>query len=88
MDKQLKIWNGRGHGKFDKYHIYVAAYSVKQACELIGKACELGQPLATSEINKYYSKNCWGVTMDGITPTEPCVYVHKNYTNDKPIKII
>ena len=27
MARELKIWNGRGHGKFTGGHIYVAAYS-------------------------------------------------------------
>lgn len=38
--KKLKIWNGRGHRKYEKYHIYVAAYSIKQATELINTACD------------------------------------------------
>lgn len=89
MAKQLKIWNGRGHGKYNRNHIYVAAYSAKQACELIGQVCELGRPLPASEITKYYSKDCWGNSMDGITATEPCVYVGDGYDyNNKPIRII
>ena len=85
--KTLKIWNGRGHGKYDKYHIYVAAYSSKQACEIIGIACELGYPISTTEINVYYSKGCWGNAMSGIEPTEPCVYVKKEWCNETPIRI-
>ncbi len=78
MAKTLKIWNGRGHGnKYGRGHIYVAAYSQKQAAELVSKACfgdEYGDVVNVNEIRNYYS-NCWGNSMDGITPTEPCVYV-------------
>lgn len=87
MPRTLKIWNGRGHGKYDQKHIYVAAYSAKQACELIGKACELGRAMSINEINVYYSK-CWGNAMDGIIPTEPCVYVGDSLISEKPKRII
>lgn len=84
--KTLKIWNGRGHSKYQKYHIYVAAYSIKQATELVNAACDAR--IGTSEITTYYSKGCWGNSMDGIVPTEPCVYVKKEYSNEKPIKVL
>jgi hypothetical protein len=75
--RQLKIWNGRPHGKYSRqdgqYHIYVAAYGAKQAAELVGQACEAN--VSVHEIQEYYSKNCWGNSMDGIVATEPCVYV-------------
>jgi len=82
--KILKKWNGRGHYKLNSHHIYVAAYSQKQAAELVGQACGL-QTVGISEIREYYSP-CWGNPMNGIEPTEPCVYAEKNYTN-KPVKI-
>jgi hypothetical protein len=85
--KKLKIWNGRGHGKYQNCHYYVAAYSVKEASELIGKASGYSRPVGESEIRIYYAKGCWGDSMKGITPTEPCVYVSITY-NDKPIRII
>lgn len=88
MAKTLKIWNGRGHGKYNNDHFYVAAYSAKQATELIGNAAECH--INGNEINKYYSKNCWGNAMDGIIPTEPCVYIVENeYSPDrKRIRIV
>jgi len=85
--RTLKIWNGRGHGDYTNYNLFVAAYSVKQAAEIIGMACGLMTSIGVSEINNYYSKGCWGVTMRDITPTEPCVYAEKRYVNEKPIKI-
>jgi hypothetical protein len=84
--KELKIWNGRGHGKkFDRGHIYVAAYSMKQAAELISKACQAH--VTVSEINVYFSKGAWGDPMNGIIPTEPCVYASELYFG-KPEKIL
>lgn len=78
MAKELKIWNGRGHGrKYGRGHIYVAAYSQKQAAELVSKACygeEFSDNVSVNEIRNYYSAGSWGNTMNGITPTEPCVY--------------
>jgi hypothetical protein len=85
--KVLKIWNGRGHGKFQKGHIYVAAYSQKQAAELVGTACGLGYPLGVSEIRNYYSFDCWGNDMQGIVPTEPCVYASEKHFG-KPFRVI
>lgn len=94
MAKTLKIWNGRGHGsKYGQgYTMYVAAYSVKQAAELVSKACYDGEPdhVSKSEIRVYYSAGCWGNAMAGIEPTGPCVYVAPAYGPNryKPRKVI
>lgn len=87
MTKTLKIWNGRGHGKYKNGTFYVAAYSAKQAIELVGNAS--GCHISGNEIKKYYSENCWGNAMDGIIPTEPCVYIveHENSPDRKRIRI-
>lgn len=84
MNKKLKFWNGRGHRKYDKGHIYVAAYSQKHAVELINQACECY--ITVSEIRNYYS-DCWGKQMEGIVPIEPCVYASETY-HSKPIRIL
>lgn len=89
MARKIKIWNGRGHGKFQKGHIYVAAYSQKQAAELVSKACfgnDHPNIVSSNEIREYYS-DCWGNSMDGIEATEPCVYATKKY-GDNPERII
>ena len=82
MAKQLKIWNGRGHGNtYGRGHIYVAAYSRKQAAELVSRACfgdEHPDLVSTNEIKNYYS-DCWGTPMNGIVATEPCVYATKEH---------
>jgi hypothetical protein len=89
MGKKLKFWNGRGHGKYNKGHIYVAAYSQKQASELVSIACyDCGGSLSLNEIREYYS-DCWGNSMDGITPTEPGVWVtEKQFSKETPIKVV
>jgi hypothetical protein len=86
--RKLKIWNGRGAGqKYRNGHLFVAAYSVKQAAELINKGCDTY--ITAYEIKHYFNPDCWGDTMKGIEPTEPCLY---GTTSDKlfenPIKII
>lgn len=82
--KALKLWNGRGHGKYAKDHISVAAYSKKQAAEIISIACE--SYVTVNEITHYYS-NCWGNNMNGIKPAQPCVYIDNNLGTPNPIKV-
>jgi hypothetical protein len=86
MAKTLKVWNGRGHGDYNRSHFYVAAYTNKEACELIGKAAGYDRSIGASELKNYYSKNCWGTPMAGITPTEPCVYAQER--NETPVRIV
>lgn len=85
MKKRLKIWNGRGHGKYLNHSIYVAAYSRAEAARLVAKACDAN--VSANEIKNYYSPDAWGRQMDGITAVGPCVYVGKRY-DEKPVKII
>jgi len=93
MAKQLKIWNGRAHGqKYKRGHVYVAAYSQKQAAELVSKACfgeEHPDLISVNEIRTYYSAGAWGNPMNGIEPTEPCVYIQEvQFSKEKPVRII
>ena len=83
--RKLQKWNGRGHHNLESKHIYVAAYSQKQAAELVGKACGL-DTVGVHEIRVYYS-NCWGTPMEGIEPTEPCVWI-EDINNLKPKKVL
>ena len=71
MAKKLKYWNGRGQGHKCKGHVYVAAYSEKQAVEIIKEAFNSNTTI--SEIRNYFS-NCWGSPMKGIEPKYPSVY--------------
>lgn len=87
-NRELKKWNGRGHGQYERKSICVAAYSIKQAAELVSLAC-YGRTdmIGSSEIKVYYS-GCWGNPMEGITPDRPCVYVGEGVSRDQPTKII
>lgn len=70
--KKLKLWNGRGHGKYSRHHINIAAYSQKQAAALLSAVVNFH--IGIYEITNYYS-SVWGNDMDGIVPTEPGVWV-------------
>lgn len=80
--RELKKWNGRNcrGGSF-----CIAAYSQQQAAELLNKVS--GTRGGTSEIKNYFSPT-WGNDMNGIIPTEPCVYeIKENWKNQKPVKV-
>ncbi len=90
---KLKIWNGRSHGhKYERHHAYVAAYSMKQAAEILSIAfygSEHKDLISTSEISKYYNKNAWGNKMNGIEATEPCVYLCDERKSEyKPFRVV
>lgn len=89
--KKLKLWNGHiNGGKYDRHSIYIAAYSIKQAAELSSLASTEGRTsghIKPYDISTYFSFDAWGNSMDGIVPTEPCVYMCKSY-QDKPFKVI
>ena len=86
MAKKLKIWNGSGCGsEYINGHLYVAAYSQKQAVEVINQACSSN--VTISHFKNYFSEGSWGNDMNHIIPTEPCVYAAKHF-RDKPTKIL
>ncbi len=89
MAKKLKLWNGRGHGKFERGHFYVAAYSAEQASFLMAIASGYKNTRGfETELRVYYSKGCWGNSMNGIVPTDPCIYAEKNqFSNEPPVLI-
>jgi hypothetical protein len=63
MSKKLKLWNGRW---FDfKSHVFVAAYSQKEAIELLNNT---GSKFMNLYQLKTYFSECWGTRMSGITP--------------------
>jgi hypothetical protein len=91
--RALKIWNGRCHGhKYNRHHAYVAAYSMKQAAEMLSIAfygSEHKNLISTSEISKYYNKGAWGNKMQGIEPIEPCVYLcDEQKGSNKPFRVV
>ena len=86
-EQKLKKWNGRGHGIYARNHLYISAYSQKEACRLIGEACKLGYPISTYEFKNFYS-DVWGNGIDGIEPSKPCVYVTGLKDSVSPVKVL
>jgi hypothetical protein len=85
----LKIWNGRCTENLRGTHLFLAAYSQADACRMLS---ELYPRLNPSQWNRemtiYFNKNCWGNTMEGITP-ERGVWLQENeYTDHATLKRI
>ena len=70
-NKELKKWNGRARAVGLKGSIYIAAYTKKQAIELLTELAGCSRGL-TGEINNYFSQ-CWGNPMDK-EETQPTSY--------------
>ena len=89
---KLKLFNGRSHGsKYKRHHVYVAAASMKEAARLVSMACYDGRDniISVSEIRDYYSKNAWGIKMQGIEANEPCVYMcNESHVQNKPFRVL
>ena len=79
MPKALTLWNGRGYccqnqndsrwndvPSNDAPKAFVAAYSRADARRVIAEYC--GKMPPDSELAKYFSKDAWGNSMDGVTP--------------------
>ena len=75
--KKLRIWNGGLDGR--GAHVYIAAYSLREAARLLEEtrkkvfnvAYELNDMLINRnsiEIRDYFSEGCWGNPMEGVTP--------------------
>ncbi len=92
--RKLKIWNGRDWAA--KGMLYVAAYSVQDAVDLVNaayrklKGYENRPDIGVSsvhEVRKYWAPNCWGDRMAGI-PVERGVWHRETYTADcKPVRL-
>ena len=85
--KTLKLFNGQDWSCRGG-HLYVAAYSVKDACDITNEAYRklkgyTDRPdikgTTLSEIKTYWSKGCWGNPMAGITPERGVWWVKKQY---------
>lgn len=67
-------------------HMFIAAYSVADAVRLINEFNGY-EGNHSSEIKEYFSKNCWGNRMEGITP-ERGIWVTEGYKIKPPVRII
>lgn len=84
MVKQLKKWKGgMNSGKYKNMDFYVAAYSRKEAAEIVSTIT--GNRITESHI-KIYCAMCWGNAMNGIEPTEPCLYVNKKFAGSDTVQ--
>lgn len=88
MKKKLRLYNGGQvyTRDFKSCSFYVAAYSFKHCIELLNEAT--GSNSRASQMNNYWSKDCWGNVMTGIEATEPCVYYTKEYSDKQPKRLL
>lgn len=89
MAKKLRLWNGRPYGVLPvnqcrDAHIFVAAYSVADARRVCVEA-GMYDPGA-HEVSNYWSADCWGSAMEGVTP-ERGLWVVRRY-GGKPERIV
>lgn len=82
--RKLRIWNGRN---FPRGHMYIAAYSVEDAVRLMTELHGFEPRGIRSEIRNYWSPDCWGIAMTGITP-ERGVWVTDNHNGKNPKRLI
>jgi len=95
--KKLKLFNGRDW-ECRGGHLYVAAYSTKDAAELASAAYRKIKGYedrpdieATSvhEVRTYWNKGCWGNPMEGVVPERGVWWTPKEYgPSAQPIRRI
>lgn len=92
--KKLKLWNGPIYsGPYDRHSAYIAATSTAHAARLLSLAyypdMKRDNLISPHEVKRYFSSGAWGNKMDGIEPTEPCVYVCASESSaHKPFRVI
>ena len=95
--KALKLFNGRDWDCRGG-HLYVAAYSIKDCAKLASEAYREVEGLedrpeievvTVNEIRVYWSKGCWGNSMNGIAVERGVWWTPQEHGPDKePIKRI
>jgi hypothetical protein len=78
--RKLKLWNGRWG---NSGHVYIAAYSQQDACNLAVAAGSNPRGLM-GEIQHYWSSGAWGTAITGIEP-ERGIWISKA-SNDTPVR--
>lgn len=98
MSRKLKLFNGRdwdGRGG----HLYIAASSQADCVNLCNEAYRKIKgydivshvcPFTLNEIRTYFSKDCWGNSMEWITPERGVWWTPKQYgpNSESPKRII
>ena len=97
--KKLKLFNG-GDWNARGGHLYVAAYSVKDAVDLVNEAYRKLKghadrpdiaPQTVYDFNVYWHKNAWGNQMSGITPERGVWWVEQEFgpgSGEKPKRLL
>ena len=98
MARKLRLWNGRAYccrKPSDPFwkgvphneggNAYVAAYSRADVRRVIEEYT--GYKPGDTEIREYWSPDCWGNAMDGITP-ERGLWVSKGNYNEKVTRLV
>lgn len=83
MPRKLRLFNGCGDHGYNKLdgHLYVCAASKAEAVRLLIQA---GHKLMTiRELNEYWSKDAWGVSMKSIAPEIGVWFVPKEHEWDQ-----
>ena len=96
--KALKLFNG---GDWDHRggHLFIAAHSVKDCVDLVNSAYRKLKGYedrldikicSVNEVNKYYHKDCWGNSMDNVTPDRGVWWAKDNGAgrHGKPERVI
>ena len=92
--KKLRLYNG---GDWDHRggHLYIAAYSVKDAVaitnEAHGKVRKNPHGMTEYWFNTYFYKGAWGRRMDGIVPERGVWWVRQDYgpgCKEKPERLL
>lgn len=94
--RKLKIFNGRDW--HCRGSLYIAAYSLKDAVDLVNAAYRKINgyedrldihPTTICEAQKYWHKDCWGVPMNGVTPERGVWWTKEKFGQEsKPERII
>lgn len=89
--KKLKQFRHRVQwGTYDKHTLYIVAKSQKQVIQMLES---INIIVSANDIRNYFG-TAWGTNsgMEGIEPTEPCVYAIKGEQfatiKEKPIKLV
>jgi hypothetical protein len=83
VPRALKIWNGRGDHRQLDGHLYVCASTKKEVAELVTQAGYYPK-MTMRELSTYWTKGCWGLAMEGITPEKGVWFVSKEDENAIP----
>ena len=93
-EKKLKLFNG-SDWEHRGGHLFIAAHSLADAVRLANearaKATGISGGISVSYAREYWSKGCWGKTMNDVTPERGvwhCPAIAGGWYSDKPLRLI